>query len=126
MTTLLILVHYMGLIATVAALIFYIIDPVKVPYLFFVFAAVFSIITWLLACAKRRSALCPLCKGTPLINSGAHPHVRARQLSILNHGISAALSIMFTHKFRCMYCGTDFDLLKSRKRHQTELGVNED
>lgn len=71
-----------------------------------------SIITWIIAFFKRRRALCPLCKGTPLINSGARPHAKARRIYPLNHGISATLSIIATQKFCCMYCGSDFDLLK--------------
>ena len=123
-TTLLLLVHFLGLIVTVSVLGCYIVDPVRVPYQALVGALVINVFTWLLDYAKRRSTLCPLCKGTPLINSGAHPHVRAWHLRFFNHGISAALSILFTHKFRCMYCGTDFDLLKPRSRHLTGSSEN--
>lgn len=70
---------------------------------------IFSIIAFF----KRRGNRCPLCKGTPLFNSGARPHSRARQLYPFNHGMTATLSIIATHRFRCMYCGSDFDLLKT-------------
>jgi hypothetical protein len=73
----------------------------------------FSIVMWIIAFFKRRDAHCPLCKGTPLINSGALPHSKARRLYPLNHGMSATLSIIATQRFCCMYCGSDFDLLKT-------------
>jgi DNA-directed RNA polymerase subunit RPC12/RpoP len=77
---------------------------------------VFSGLLWLTAYFKRRAAKCPLCKGTPLLNSGAVPHPRARRIRPLNQGVSAMLSIMATQRFRCMYCGSDYDLLKPRSR----------
>ena len=58
--------------------------------------SMFSAIMWLIAFFKRRAAYCPLCKGTPLINSGALPHSRARRLFPLNHGVTATLSIIAT------------------------------
>lgn len=86
----------------------------------------FSAFTWLLAFFKRRAAHCPLCKGTPLCNSGALPHSRASRIYPFNHGVSAIFSIMTTQKFRCMYCGSDFDLLKTpsyRRKSQAESGA---
>jgi len=82
----------------------------------------FCIVTWLIAFFKRRAAKCPLCKGTPLINSGALPHSRAKRIYPLNHGISAVISVLATQKFRCMYCGSDYDLRKisSHLRKPTE------
>ena len=64
--------------------------------------------------ASRRSARCPLCKGTPYLNTGALTHRNATRLFPLNHGTSALLSSLITQRFRCMYCGTRFDLLKRR------------
>jgi hypothetical protein len=77
----------------------------------------FGGLMWLIAFFKRRAVGCPLCKGTPLLNSGAMPHQRARRLPPFNHGVSAMLSIMVTQRFRCMYCASEFDLLKTRMRH---------
>ncbi|MGL4400565.1 MAG: hypothetical protein ACRCXD_11900, partial [Luteolibacter sp.] len=68
---------------------------------------------WIIAFFKRRTALCPLCRGTPLLNSGALPHSKARRLYPLSHGMTATLSIIATQRFCCMYCGSDFDLLKT-------------
>lgn len=76
----------------------------------------FSVLAWFIAFFKRRSAFCPLCKGTPLINSGARAHVRAKRIFPFNHGTTATLSILATQRFRCMYCGSDFDLLKPPTR----------
>ncbi|MFM2171780.1 MAG: hypothetical protein RI957_2009 [Verrucomicrobiota bacterium] len=70
---------------------------------------------------KRRAARCPLCIGTPLMNCGALPHKRSKKITPFNEGFTAVLSIALTQKFRCMYCGTRYDLLKtSRKRKQSE------
>jgi hypothetical protein len=68
---------------------------------------------WIIAFFKRRAAHCPLCKGTPLLNSGARPHAKARRFYPFNHGMTATLSIIATQRFCCMYCGSDFDLLKT-------------
>jgi DNA-directed RNA polymerase subunit RPC12/RpoP len=116
--------HYLGLVATAAALGGFFLRPSPLASRLLVAGLVFSAITWLISYFKRRAVHCPLCKGTPLINSGAMPHARARRLLPLNHGVSAVLSIMASQKFRCMYCGTDYDLLKPRTR--TLPGVNED
>lgn len=62
---------------------------------------------------KSRKVLCPLCKGTPLRNTGARPHSKAWRLRPFSHGTTATLSILASQKFRCMYCGSNFDLLKT-------------
>ncbi|MBG7607085.1 MAG: hypothetical protein IZT59_03510 [Verrucomicrobia bacterium] len=72
----------------------------------------FTVVTWLISFFKRRHTHCPLCKGTPLINSGALAHQKATKTFPFNHGVSATISIIATHKSRCMYCGTLFDMLK--------------
>lgn len=79
-----------------------------------------TLATWFLAYFKRRKTLCPLCKGTPLMESGARLHIRAKRIFPFSHGVSTVLFILFTQKFRCMYCGTDFDLLKDSKRHHPQ------
>ena len=83
--------------------------------------AISSIVTLIIAFSKRRSARCPLCIGTPLLNSGALAHKRSFALGPLNEGFTAVLSIACTQKFRCMYCGTRYDLLKvSRSRRNRD------
>ena len=104
--------HYLGLIATVTALVFVLIQPSLVAMRTVVGGILFCALTWLIAFFKRRGACCPLCKGTPLINSGARAHIQARRIPPFNHGVSAILSIIAKQKFSCMYCGSYFDLLK--------------
>ena len=106
--------HFMGLIATLTAMASAVIDPNPLAPKVVIVGLVFSGITWLIAYFKRRSTHCPLCKGTPLINSGALPHARAKRIVPFNHGVSAILSILACHRFRCMYCGSDYDLLKPK------------
>lgn len=72
----------------------------------------FSMILWILSFLKRRDARCPLCKGTPLLDSAARCHVNARRVFPLNYGTTAVLSSIFRQKYTCQYCGTPFDLLK--------------
>jgi hypothetical protein len=102
----------LGLITTTTSLVMFFKTPND-----FVLKAVFgslgfTILNWAIAFFKRRKALCPLCKGTPLINSGALPHSNASCLPVLNHGVTATLSVIATQRFCCMYCGSNFDLLK--------------
>jgi len=70
--------------------------------------------------SRRRAARCPLCIGTPLMNTGALTHKRSTKLAPLNEGYTALLSIAFTQKFRCMYCGTRYDLLKSTHKQRSQ------
>ncbi len=72
-----------------------------------------TLASWGLAYGVRRLARCPLCKGTPLIDSAAVKHQRARKPGPLNQGVTAMLSLLLTLRFRCMYCGTLFDLLRN-------------
>ena len=109
-------IHYLGVIASLTALVCFFMQPSQAASRVLIGAMIFSAITWLIAFFKRRSTYCPLCKGTPLINSGARTHVRARRILPFNHGTTAVLSILASQKFRCMYCGSDYDLLKPPTR----------
>lgn len=108
--------HFLGLIAAATALVSVLLHPSLLASRILVAGLGFSGLTWLISYFKRRGVHCPLCKGTPLVNSGALPHIRASRIPPFNHGISAVLSILATQKFRCMYCGSDYDLLKPRTR----------
>ena len=108
--------YFLGLIMMVTALVLFFLQPSPLGRNFILGGIGFSAMTWLVAFFKRRAAYCPLCKGTPLINSGARPHSRAKRISPFSHGVSATLSIIATQTFRCMYCGSDFDLLKTPSR----------
>jgi hypothetical protein len=109
-------IHYLGLIASVTALVCVLKKPGQMAANLFVGCMIFSAVTWMVAFFKRRSTFCPLCKGTPFINSGARVHMRARRLFPFNHGVTATLSVIAMQKFRCMYCGSYYDLLKPRMR----------
>ncbi|QTN31768.1 hypothetical protein HZ994_05320 [Akkermansiaceae bacterium] len=104
--------HYMGIIAAATTLTVYLFQPSPLATKVLVATLGYTAATWLVAFFKRRNTHCPLCKGTPLINSGALPHKKAFRLYPFNQGVSATLSIIATQKFRCMYCGTGFDILK--------------
>ncbi len=104
--------HYFGLITTATAFVLFLSEPSQLATKVIVGGLAFSGVTWMIAFFKRRCAHCPLCKGTPMINSGALAHSRATRIYPFNHGVSATLSIIATQTFRCMYCGSDFDMLK--------------
>lgn len=78
-----------------------------------------TIFTMVVSYYQRRTARCPLCIGTPLINTGALTHKRSTKFGPISEGYTSVLSIALTQKFRCMYCGTRYDLLKMsrRKKH---------
>lgn len=70
---------------------------------------------WTVAYFKRRKATCPLCKCTPFLDNLAHKHQKSFRVKPLNYGTTAVLNVVFTQRWRCMYCGTPFDLLKSKR-----------
>jgi hypothetical protein len=111
-------IHYLSLIAMLTTGILLIAYPDDRASRLLILATATSIGTWFLAFFKRRTTVCPLCKGTPLIASGALVHARARRMPPLNHATSAILSILLFQRFRCMYCGTDYDLLKEPARQR--------
>jgi hypothetical protein len=111
------IVHFATLAITVTALVLLLSSPSHLKLIMTLGALAGSVATWLLAHLQRKSAFCPLCKGTPLANTGAHPHRSAQRLPPFNEGVTAVLAIIATQKFRCMYCGSNFDLLKP-SRHQ--------
>ncbi|MEP3213521.1 MAG: hypothetical protein ABJQ29_10020 [Luteolibacter sp.] len=105
-------IHYLGIIAAITTLVIFFFQPSPLATRVFMVCVGFSAFTWLIAFFKRRQTHCPLCKGTPLINSGALPHQKAVRWFPLNHGVTAIFSIILLQKFRCMFCGTLFDMLK--------------
>lgn len=105
--------HYMGILAALTTLAVFFVNPTRLATHVFVACLLFSGVTWLLAYLKRRGTHCPLCKGTPLVNTGALAHQKATRIRPFNHGVSATFSIIATQTFRCMYCGTAFDLMKT-------------
>jgi len=110
-------IHYLGILAAATTLVVFFIQPTPLATKVFILCIAFTGFTWLVSFFKRRQTHCPLCKGTPLINSGALAHQKATKIFPFNYGVSATLSIIATQKFRCMYCGTLFDMLKTPSHH---------
>lgn len=111
-------IHYLCLITTIATAVLLVIHPEPKAYTLLVATTAATILSWFIALLKRRATMCPLCKGTPLVESGARLHERARRLLPFSHDTSAILSILFLQRFRCMYCSADYDLLKESDRHR--------
>lgn len=111
------ILHLFCIVATLSALVLFLLNHKKNPspfYLYSVLGGLFlTFITLAISFFKRRAARCPLCRGTPLLNSGALAHKKSYCLPPFNHGYTAVLSIVFTQKMSCMYCGTKYDLLKT-------------
>ena len=113
-------VHYLCVIAMITTAVLLVLKPDQRASKLLIATAVCTIVSWFFAFLKRRTTLCPLCKGTPLLESGAHYHQRARRLPPLSHATTTILSVLFLQKFRCMYCGSDYDLLKRPGRKNTD------
>jgi hypothetical protein len=116
------LFYIFWIITTITAVVMFLLYHKNNPSHFFLYTVVigvlFSLLSLIISFFKRRKALCPLCRGTPLLNNGARVHQKSLYIPPLNHGYTAIVSIVFTQKFCCMYCGTKYDLLKesSKKR----------
>ena len=52
------------------------------------------------------SLRCQLCHGKVLSDNGCRKHAQAQRLPFLTYRLTTALSVVFTLRFRCMYCGT--------------------
>ncbi len=104
--------HWLSIVATVTLgyIVFRIGNPSANRW--FLVAAVLVVVTWIAGFLRRRSIKCPLCKGTPLLDSAAVHHRDASRIPPLNFGTSALVRLVTTQRFRCMYCGSLFDLLK--------------
>jgi len=107
------LVHYLCGIAVLTCGVILFVHPAPMTMVKPLVASVIAFaVTWLISFLRRRSARCPLCKGSPLLDSGAAKHAKAYRLRPFNHGTTAVLGILFLNRFRCMYCGTPYDLQK--------------
>jgi hypothetical protein len=107
------LVHYLCIIAFLTCGVLLFVHPEPMTMVKPLIAAGIALaITWLISFFRRRSARCPLCKGSPLLDTGAVKHAKATRLRPFNYGTTAVLGILFLNRFRCMYCGTPYDLQK--------------
>lgn len=111
-------VHYLCIIAFLTCVVILILNPVEGSVKILITSLVACLFTWLISFFRRRSVRCPLCKGSPLLDTGASKHSKAYRLPPLNHGNTAVLGILFLHRFRCMYCGTPYDMLKKASQHR--------
>lgn len=116
-------IHYMAVVATATLtfILFRTKDGNVANWLVIALAGIG--VTWGIGWIFRRSAKCPLCKGTPLLDTGAAKHRKAVRIKPLTFGATALLHLTFSHRFRCMYCGTPFDLMRepgSRHEHSTD------
>lgn len=57
---------------------------------------------------------CPLCHGKPFRDTGSVKHRLANKIPGLPWTTSTVLHLLFTGRFRCMYCSTPFRFGRSR------------
>lgn len=114
--------HVLCLIATLTLAVFFIRDGHEKAAVYLGVAIALSAFTGVLSFVIRRGTLCPLCRSTPLLGTSSSLHERARRLWPFTHAVSTILSIAFLQRFRCMHCGTDFDLLKEPRRQKLYRG----
>lgn len=110
--------HYLCVIAFLTCVVILILNPVEGSVKILLASLVACLVTWLISFFRRRSVRCPLCKGSPLLDTGAVKHAKAHRLPPLNHGNTAVLGILFLNRFRCMYCGTPYDMLKKSSQQR--------
>lgn len=111
--------HYMAIVAA-ATLAFIMIRSPDGTVAWWLVGSLGAIaLTWVFGYVMRRSAKCPLCKGTPLLDTHAAKHQKAVRIRPFNFGATAMLHLTFSQRFRCMYCGTPFDMLR-KPSHQRD------
>lgn len=106
--------NYCAAVAVITCLPLFLLFPTPGNMKILVTCIILYAVTGVASFLKRRHVICPLCKGTPLISSRAHVHSKATRIFPLDYGTSTMVTLLFTQTFRCMYCGSRFDLLKSR------------
>ena len=106
------LLHYLFLIGTISGAVLLFPDFQPDACLALLGLCGLTVFTGIIAHFARRSARCPLCQGSPLLNSGALAHRNSYHLPLLSHGTTATLSLLATRRFQCMYCGARYDLFK--------------
>lgn len=79
-----------------------------------------GILVWALGYLTRKKATCPLCKGTPFLDSQASKHVKAVRILPFNYGTTNMLKAIVARRFRCHFCGTPFDMLKTNLTEKSE------
>lgn len=115
------LLNYWGAFSFLVVFPLFLLNPNAIGQRTIIGCVVLYLITGIASFLKRRKVLCPLCKGTPLISTRAHVHPKAFRIFPLDHGTTATLALLFTQTFRCMYCGSRFNLLKPKPgKHDNE------
>jgi hypothetical protein len=66
----------------------------------------------LLAFLNNEKLHCNLCHGTVLHEKRCRKHASATRIPGLSHRAATVASILTTGQFRCMYCGTSYQLKK--------------
>ena len=79
-----------------------------------------AIPVWVIGYLARKKAICPLCKGTLLLDSRASKHQKAFRLFPLNYGTTNIMRAIVTRRMRCHFCGSPYDMLKTNLTSKAE------
>lgn len=120
------ILFYVSMLSVPALLVAYLMKQNKLTLNLLIGFIVLTALSGIISIVKCRSAKCPLCRGTPLSPTGALAHKNSSQWGPFTHKQTAILSILFTQRFNCMYCGTKYDLLKapSGRNHSSPSDFN--
>ncbi|PID79855.1 hypothetical protein CSB20_08840 [bacterium DOLZORAL124_64_63] len=111
-------VFYLGLVCFLTCAVVFAISPpeqVRSPAYAMIGMLPVCALLWAIAYFKLRKATCPLCKSTPFLDNLACKHQKSFRVKPFNYGTTAILNVVCCQRWRCMYCGTPFDLLKPKK-----------
>jgi hypothetical protein len=103
---------YLALVGTTAALFALMVNPGRNSAALLIGFAGFSALLWMISFLMRRRCPCPLCLGTPFVDSSSVRHRKAVRIFPLTYGTSNVIRALVRQHFRCQCCGTPFDLLK--------------
>lgn len=104
------LTSYVALPATIYYTIHLILDPQGGWQTLALASLIALVVSLLLGTLLSAITKCGLCHGTPLMGKNCRKHVLANKMPCLTYRASAILHLIFTGKFRCMFCSTPFRL----------------
>lgn len=108
--SLLALTTYIALPATIYFTIQQIVDPQGGWQAAAISSLIAFVVSLVLGTLLSAITKCSLCHGSLLLGKKCRKHVLANKLPLLTYRASAILHLIFTGKFRCMFCSTPFRL----------------
>lgn len=73
-------------------------------------ALITLVVSLVLGVILSATTRCSLCHGTPFFGHRCRKHALANKLPLLSYRASCLAHVLFTWKFRCMFCSTPYRL----------------